>query len=965
MHLVPYSPQVSRRSGSHRAGTSGLEGAEPSTRQLGRRDARAEVCAADGTSPALACARHATPEFPAACPAPPCPLPPQRKAAQAEEQAELDRLKAVAQPQRWQLPPHHVQAAGMNLTFYGFYKEGVPESAQEQWRVRHVRLIYYLEDDSMLVFEQPGENTGLPQGRLLGRHRVPKPRATHGRAAHSGEAMGTATTASLCSGRASASVGGRPQAGGSGQEYYTWRDLRVGESVLLYGRNIALVDCDGATRKWYREQGVVQPPALPAPEDVYSVARAEFQARETGTAPAEGENWRGKTMSPVKRFMEAQRGNASKRLTSGVPDTLAKFLAHDGHVLRFKALWDDRAAVYGTVHHLVLQYYLADDTVEVLRVVKPNDGMGHVRTFFKRAPLPLPGKQLPSDARARDIEDDFGDEDYYTWRHPDMRVGGSVQVMGREVQLYDAEPATYAWYNAELGEDMRPAANADMAKTGAVARPTTPEVQPAPYDEFRFGSEEDSLGSFFSLVPKIPRKDQLKMEENADRILRFHARLEPAPGRALSQVDAKRVFVMKYHLATDQVSIFEPPQRNSGVLGGKFLGQTKMRNPDTGDFFRPQDFALGAVVNINGHRFKILEPDARTVRLLGGKTRFETAEPVSTLCRIAAELAALGMTAEQAFAALDADYSGFVEEEELEEALQTWGIRVSQPDLTALFRWLAAEGGARTHGAVPGSAADAGMLLLEHLQQAYASLPEDLLRTTGAPIVATGSAGGQPRGATPARAVAQASTPAITAGVGAAGTGKLPEQEDSSVARYGAKLAAAPNLSASQRRLLGVVLSNAARQFGTAGGERDMRETLHKLAGPAAALGGTFTRMPTSARVARVGATTLNFMYGSSSGPLPSTQTTADLGGKASTLVDGAMDGTQATETLQAARARAVLTRPAWRSAVAMSLHVGPREMAVLEARFFPPGDDTIPVEPFMELFQRAMRRHAAPTECV
>lgn len=40
------SPQVSRRAGSHRAGTSGLEGVEPSTRQLGRRDARAEVCAA-------------------------------------------------------------------------------------------------------------------------------------------------------------------------------------------------------------------------------------------------------------------------------------------------------------------------------------------------------------------------------------------------------------------------------------------------------------------------------------------------------------------------------------------------------------------------------------------------------------------------------------------------------------------------------------------------------------------------------------------------------------------------------------------------------------------------------------------------------------------------------------------------------------------------------------------------------
>ena len=48
------------------------------------------------------------------------------------------------------------------------------------------------------------------------------------------------------------------------------------------------------------------------------------------------------------------------------------------------------------------------------------------------------------------------------------------------------------------------------------------------------------------------------------------------------------------------ISIFEPPVRNSGIIGGKFLGRTKVVKPfssaDNPIYYGPSDFFIGAVV---------------------------------------------------------------------------------------------------------------------------------------------------------------------------------------------------------------------------------------------------------------------------------------------------------------------------------------------------------------------------------
>lgn len=64
--------------------------------------------------------------------------------------------------------------------------------------------------------------------------------------------------------------------------------------------------------------------------------------------------------------------------------------------------------------------------------------------------------------------------------------------------------------------------------------------------------------------------------------------------------DKKRRFALSYFLATDMMSIYEPPVRNSGIIGGKFLGKTRVPKPgfctDDPVYYEPADLTIGAMV---------------------------------------------------------------------------------------------------------------------------------------------------------------------------------------------------------------------------------------------------------------------------------------------------------------------------------------------------------------------------------
>ena len=68
------------------------------------------------------------------------------------------------------------------------------------------------------------------------------------------------------------------------------------------------------------------------------------------------------------------------------------------------------------------------------------------------------------------------------------------------------------------------------------------------------------------------------------------------------------------------MTIYEPPVRNSGIIGGKFLERTRVAKPnsppDQPVFYGPQDFHIGAVIEVFRHRFLITNADEYVLKYM-------------------------------------------------------------------------------------------------------------------------------------------------------------------------------------------------------------------------------------------------------------------------------------------------------------------------------------------------------------
>jgi len=524
--------------------------------------------------------------------------------------------------------PAYVRDARKVLRFETYFMEAVHESPTEKYRVRKITLLYYLEDHTVQLNEHKIENSGIPQGTFVKRHVCPKGDGTN----------------------------------------VTFNDLVIGGNIQLYGRTFRIVGCDSSTRAWYEEKGLAQPEDVGFPEDAYTSLRETVKVRDTG---ADSEVFRGKKSNPLKRFMEASLGNASNVQRCGIPDSLQKFLANDRKVLRFYGVWDDRERVYGDRLFFRVHYFLSDDTMEVLEEHKVNSGRDRFPALLKRQRVST--RLSYNDDRSRGVEDDNGFEEYYTYA--DLCVGSTINLLGRPILLYNADAFTMDWYAKVAGVDMR-GATVDVTER----EPEAPKVVPPPHNGF--GSEEDSLSSFMFLTPKVPRRDFKKLMENDKKMLRFTAKLH-----APSPIDASRQFIITYYLADDTIAVFEKAVRNSGIIGGKWLSRTRVKNLDTAKYFDKGDLFVGAVVTLKGHRFDIESADEFTLRLMEGSGAVwplsNIAFVMDTLKR---KIQEHSISARRMFRTIDKDFSGFITLEEFSQALVKWGMEVPRAAMVTIMR---------------------------------------------------------------------------------------------------------------------------------------------------------------------------------------------------------------------------------------------------------------------------------------
>jgi hypothetical protein len=262
--------------------------------------------------------------------------------------------------------------------------------------------------------------------------------------------------------------------------------------------------------------------------------------------------------------------------------------------------------MFGELRPFVLHYFLVDDTIEIREVHKPNDGHDPFPVLLRRQRIPKNRNDVHSSFPMIVME--LTDHEVKEWVTPSaFSIGATLFIYGRRFLIYDCDEFTKQYYSITAGTT-----NFDpiqvTSSDGEVQNMNLP-----PYNGF--GSLEDSLQNCLSLVPQPPKKDFIKMLENDHKVLRYEAKVE-----SVRPEDANRRFIISYRLSDDMVSIFEPPQRNSGIIGGKFLEVTRLSKPNSDvenpEFYGPGDFAVGATIQVFKHRFTITNCDEYVLKIL-------------------------------------------------------------------------------------------------------------------------------------------------------------------------------------------------------------------------------------------------------------------------------------------------------------------------------------------------------------
>ena len=445
---------------------------------------------------------------------------PARERMELLSSASIGSLLPIPEPTR---EPLFVKHDKQVLQFAGYYKEPVYESQNENWRYRKVVVSWFLTDNTVSIVEQKTDNSGIPEGPFLerGKHIV-KPTPM------------------------------------SRDRYLEIEDMLPGCQVSLYSRTFMFYAMSGWTRQYCEETlGVEVPPDMEGPIDAYTEARAEFMSRETGCDQTKN---RGKPMYPMKRYAEALRGK----------HTRAKGAEHRNHlfngkVLEFTLVWEGGDKLYGHQHVYKMRFYLQDRTIAINNVFKPNSGIDPFSKFYARARLLKNHDAFGGEMGHENMD---GEDDYAYYDEGDFDIGVVMNVNNRAMTIVNCSKFTREHYKQAHGKDLKP----DAIKLRDLIDPVKTPPPPRPLPPHNgIGSEEDSVSNCKRLVIKPHRRDEKKLVMMEGKTLRFSCKLvndRPA--------DQSRRFVIRYFLADDTITVYEPPVHNSGLVGGKFIRRMRV-----------------------------------------------------------------------------------------------------------------------------------------------------------------------------------------------------------------------------------------------------------------------------------------------------------------------------------------------------------------------------------------------------
>jgi hypothetical protein len=290
--------------------------------------------------------------------------------------------------------------------------------------------------------------------------------------------------------------------------------------------------------------GIEVPPNSAPPADPYETVRKEMLSQMKATRPS--------------------NPNLS----------LKQFLENDRKVLRFYCVWDDRNSLFGDLRHMVIHYYLSDDTIEINESIPANSGRASNSSFLTRCRLP---KRLNVNSWTHNESENA----YFT--DADLMVGTLLHLHGRPFLICDCDDFTKNYYKKNYGINEIDIISVDEFMN-------TDDTTPF-FDQHTV-SKQEPVGMLIG-SDSSNKKDFRKTLQYGSITLRFLAKLI-----SNKKVDADRKFVISLHMADDKISIFEPRARNSGIIGGKFLESRNIKKPKMNECYTSADFYIGKVLII-------------------------------------------------------------------------------------------------------------------------------------------------------------------------------------------------------------------------------------------------------------------------------------------------------------------------------------------------------------------------------
>lgn len=171
----------------------------------------------------------------------------------------------------------------------------------------------------------------------------------------------------------------------------------------------------------------------------------------------------------------------------------------------------------------------------------------------------------------------------------ELKVGHEVSIIGHRFLLLDCDNHTRMYYTDVLKTPQDDKVNIETKRI-ASRKPEMP-------DYLGFGTPEDSLQSFFRLVPRPPPKNVKQFLLNANKYLRFSCVLDTAHPE-----DQNRCFILKYALFDGKIAIIERPKSNSGIQSGKFLSPQLIvkpgSDPNQPEYYTAKDLFIGKVIKL-------------------------------------------------------------------------------------------------------------------------------------------------------------------------------------------------------------------------------------------------------------------------------------------------------------------------------------------------------------------------------